>query len=341
MASSSPLPDPANSPVRRRRWNTLFKVGAPVLLSYLIYSELQKKGASGEVFTAFRQQLQVADWHWLWLTLLLVPANWLAEVQKWRPFVARYEPMPLWRGARAVLAGTSIALFTPNRVGEYGGRILFVQPENHWKALLVHFVGSLSQYVVLLAGGTMGALYLAGMIVEWGAPWPTLLPAAALLLLAGLVYVYFNIDLMVPLARRLPLLRRVEKYLRDLSVLENLDRRDLLLILLWSALRYGIYSTQYFLLLQFFGIKTGWTGGYAGIAFLYLAQTVLPLPALAGLAVRGGLAVFIWSYFGANEMASLAATFSLWIINVILPALLGTFSLISVNITKSLGYDDY
>jgi hypothetical protein len=66
----------------------------------------------------------------------------------------------------------------------------------------------------------------------------------------------------------------------------------------------------------------------------------VPLPAVAGLLVRGSLAVFVWSHFGANDLSSLAATFVLWIINLILPALIGTFSLASVNITKSLGYED-
>ena len=80
--------------------------------------------------------------------------------------------------------------------------------------------------------------------------------------------------------------------------------------------------------------------GYAGIATIYLLQTIVPLPAIAGLLVRGSLAVFVWSSFGANEISSLAASFVLWIINLILPALIGTFSLFSVNITKSLGYDD-
>ncbi|MCB0576837.1 MAG: hypothetical protein KDC61_19920, partial [Saprospiraceae bacterium] len=73
------------------------------------------------------------------------------------------------------------------------------------------------------------------------------------------------------------------------------SRRDLLRVLFWSALRYGVYSAQYFMLLQFFGIKTGVFAGFAGIATIFLLQTVVPLPAFAGLLVRGNLAIFVWS----------------------------------------------
>jgi hypothetical protein len=58
------------------------------------------------------------------------------------------------------------------------------------------------------------------------------------------------------------------------------------------------------------------------------------------LVARGNLAVQAWAFFGANEISSLAATFTLWIINLILPALIGTFSLFYVNIAKLPAHED-
>jgi hypothetical protein len=101
-----------------------------------------------------------------------------------------------------------------------------------------------------------------------------------------------------------------------------------------------VYSTQYFLLLRFFGIDIGLIPAYFSIAAIFLIQTSIPLPPVMGLLARGNVAVQIWSFFGANQVSILATTFGLWIINLILPALFGTFFIFNVNITKSLGYDE-
>lgn len=311
-----------------------------MLPATVLYYELRDKDNLGEIGTTFHLHWQGAEWWWLFGTCLLIPFNWLVEVQKWLPFIARHEPISQWKATKAVLAGTSLALFTPNRLGEYGGRMLFVRRENQWKALIANAVGSLAQYLVLTTAGAMGAIWLGGRMLSWKSEIQLAAIVATVLMLAVLYYFYFNIRVAVPLARRIPLLQQLKPYLRGAAFLEQIERRELTAVLGWSALRYAIYSSQYFFLLQFFGIKTGLWGGYAGIATIFLLQTVLPLPALAGLLFRGSLAVLVWSHFGANDISSLAVTFVLWIINLILPALIGTFFLYSVNITKSLGYDD-
>lgn len=326
--------------LNKRLLNYLFKVLVVLLPALVLCHELLKKDNLGDVTAAFWQQLGYSNGWWLAGALFLIPFNWFAEVQKWHLFIARYESISQWQAWKAVLAGTSFALFTPNRVGEYGARVLFVRPENQWKALIANVVGSLSQYIVLLTGGVLGGIWFAGQFLEWSDQWQISAFALAAVPLSALYYCYFNIRRFIPFIRRIPLLRRWESLAREISFLEKIARRDLTFVVIWSVFRYAVYSTQYFLLLQFFGIKTGISAGYAGVATIYLLQTILPLPALAGLLVRGSLAVFVWSHFGANDVSSLAPTFVLWIINLILPALIGTFSLISVNITKSLGYED-
>ena len=320
--------------------NSLFKVFVTLVPAVVLYYELQGRSDLTDISSTFCRQLQQADRAWFYLACLLIPLNWMAEVQKWRPFILRSEYISQWHALKAVLAGTSFALFTPNRIGEYGGRLLFVRPENHWKAFIANAVGSIGQYLIILTGGMVGGIWLAGYMLGWAGEAQVQAILGGVLLLALLYYLYFNIRLIILLGQRLPLPEKVRSWRRHVEILEHFSHTDLLKILGWSGLRYVIYSTQYFLLLQFFGIKTGVLAGFAGIATIFLLQTVVPLPAIAGLLVRGNLAIFIWSGFDANEVSILAATFVLWIINLILPALVGTFSLFHVNITKTLGYDD-
>lgn len=327
---------------RRSRWlNLIFKTFIVLLLVAVLWYELNSRDHLASIWQEFKSRLSSENPFWLLAAILLMPFNWLAETRKWYQFVRRYEPdMSRWRAVRAVLSGVSFSLFTPNRVGEYGGRILYIRPEHHWKAIIANVVCNISQIVVLIAAGLPGALWF--MLRHWHVE-PLFVQAFALMTAITLVIlfvVYFNIGLLVPLARRIPLLHRIKHFVKDIRVLEQFSRRELTDVLRWSAIRYLIYATQYFCLLHFFGIETGVLGGFSGIAAIFLLQTSIPLPPVTGLMARGGLAIQVWSVFHANEISALAATFSLWIINLILPALVGTFSLFYVNISKNLGYDD-
>lgn len=323
----------------KRLLNLGFRALVVLLLGAALYIEVSGKQQLPEMTDAFLRQISEGNASWLFLTLVLLPLNWFAEAAKWRPFIRLHEPMSWRKSFFAVMTGVTFSLFTPNRVGEYAGRLLFVQRENHWKALMANALGSFAQLIVLLSFGLSGGLWFALNI--WGRLHWTLPAFAGAVFAISLLYaVFFNIKTVLPLLKRVPFVRRMKNMIRDAELLAQAKRKTLAAVLAWSAFRYLIYCTQYFFLLQFFGIHTGLAAGYAGIATIFLVQTVLPLPAVAGLLVRGNLALFVWSDFSSDELCILSATFLLWIINLILPALLGTFSLFYVRIAKTLGYED-
>jgi hypothetical protein len=327
--------------VASRRLNWLFRVLVLLLMSGVLWYELGHRNDLGAMWAEFRRHLEGANWLIVATTLLLMPLNWLAETEKWYQFVRHYEPMPRHRAVMAVLAGVSLSLFTPNRVGEYGGRMLFVRPANQWNAIIANLVGNFCQFIVLLGTGVVGMAYTLHRFQLMDPLWGRLIVAAAAAGFVVMLWIYLHIEGVVVFLRKMPFFgqfRWVGKRLR-LDVLREFNRRELFDILRWALIRYAVYATQYFLLLRFFGIQVDFWGGYAGIAGLFLLQTSIPLPPMTGLMARGNMAVLLWSQFGSNELSALAATFSLWVINLILPALIGTFCLLHVNIASSLGYE--
>jgi hypothetical protein len=325
---------------RNRRLHLALSGGILLLLLAVLWAELSTKEHLDELWQAFLRQLDRANWLWFAVAFLLVPLNWLAETRKWHQIVRQYEPMSTRRALLAVWIGVCFSLFTPNRVGEYGGRILLVRPENRWKAVIANIVGNYGQLLVLLTAGLWGANYFLNRFWVDDSTWFGPIGWLIGLGLVVLYFFYFNLGILVPLARRIVLPRRLQFLWKEVQVLQHFNRQELGSILVWAVVRYIVYATQYFLLLRFFGINPDFTAGYAGIAAIFLVQTSLPLPPLAGLVARGNLAVQVWSLFGANEISSLAATFALWIINLILPALIGTFSLFYVNIAKPPAHED-
>lgn len=306
-----------------------------------IWWDFSQKQQTEQIWLAFLQNLDAGKWPWLAATIALIPLNWACETLKWHQFVARYEAgFTFWRAYRAVLSGVAFSLFTPNRIGEYGGRILFVKKKNQWKAVIANLVGNFSQMIFLLTAGGLGAAWFMHHFLKTDPLLIQMVVFGAIGLAAGLLFAYFNIDTLAPLARRIPFIHHIKRFLKDLKVLREFTRRELSEILGWSVVRCLIYSTQYLLLLRFFGIETGLAGGYAGVFTLFFVQMSVPLPPVMGLLARGNVALHIWGFFGANEVSILASTLLLWILNLMIPSFLGAIFLFQTNITKSLGYDE-
>jgi hypothetical protein len=70
----------------------------------------------------------------------------------------------------------------------------------------------------------------------------------------------------------------------------------------------------------------------AGIATIFLVQASVPLPPAMGLLARSEIALFVWGFFTQDHVDILAATFSLFVINIAVPALLGLVFIVQVNI---------
>lgn len=314
--------------------NHIYRVSVLLLMAGLLWWELHNKDNLTELWSVFKTRLAESSPGWLVLTLVFMPANWFCEVMKWQPSMQQYEPISKAHAFRAVLAGVSVSLFTPNRVGEFGGRMLFVAAQNRWKSIIINFVGNLCQFMILLTAGIVGTAWLMYRFLSIEIYFIYAFLTVGIIGVVLMYGLYFHIRLALPIARRIPLLQKLKPYVRDFSILEQMEQQTLQRILGWTIVRYSLYSTQYWLLLRFFGIEVDFWNAMAGISAIFLLQSSIPLPPVAGLVARGNLAIFVWHYFGANEISSLAATFTLWLINLILAALMGAFFLLKVDISK-------
>ena len=227
----------------------------------------------------------------------------------------------------------------PNEIGEYGGRILWVRPENQWKAVIATMVGSFSQLLVTLTLGLAGLLFFAYYFVAVDGFLLRVVGFLGLLLLLLMLFVFYNIDLCVPLAKRIPGIRFVKPVLKHLVILSHYNTSELSFALGIALLRYVLYTVQYFCMLQFFDIEAMLGVSLACISTIFLLQTSVPLPPIMGMFARGEVALYVWGFFSRDTMSILASSFGLWVINIIIPALIGLVFVISINVLKSLGYE--
>ena len=331
--------------VRSPIWNVGLKVLVSLILAYLIYVQVVQKEGLDQFWSNLVQQLQAGLPIYIIAAIALMPINFICENVKWRRLLRSVDNLSRWTSMKSILTGSTLGIFTPNRLGEYGGRVLYVPAKDNWKVVYATAVGNLGQLIVLLSFGWIGMLFFFGEQLDI----PIMIQYASIFLgIGGMVVLgllYFNIDIIIQLINRISWLKKIKHKVaswnafQHLEILRSYDAATLLNVLQWSGIKYAVYSTQYLLLLWFFDIDVPLLLAFAGIASIYLIQTAIPLPAFIGLVVRGELALLIWGHYSDNASHILGATFTLWIINLLIPSIIGLLLIYKINILKSLGYD--
>lgn len=310
----------------------MLRWGVFVLACAFLYARLARDGRLIDLraMTALLHRPWTAATFSAVCALMLV--NWGLESRKWRILVGDVERITRWRAFLATLAGTPIGLITPNRVGEFVGRVLFLAPEHRIAASFATAVGSIAQFVVTVVAGLVGLMALL-----FSTDRDSLSPAASAwvglcaLVAGAALLLYFNPDLLRATIARIPLVRRWEGHA---AVLERFGDRLLLRVLLISAARYTVFSAQFALLL-FALADIPLLDAMRSIPAVFLVSTLIPTVMLTELGVRGSIAVAFISQGPGHDQGVLLATTVLWLINLGVPALLGGIILLAARIRSA------
>ncbi|TDX00153.1 lysylphosphatidylglycerol synthase domain-containing protein [Dinghuibacter silviterrae] len=272
------------------------------------------------------------------VVLLLMLVNWGIEAKKWQLLTRALEPLSFRKAFYSVLTGATIAVNTPNRVGEYGGRILYLKPENRLKAISLNMVTSVSQLIVTLIMGVVGVVYLlrafsTGTLDRQGLTpfWMNVLAYGCSAFCIVTVVLYFRLSWLVRLLETVPALRRIKPYI---AVLDHYEWPLLLQMVLLSAVRFTVFVTQYFLMFRLLDVQVTWWQGFWAVSVLMLVLAVIPTITLTEPIIRGEAAIALLGLFNNNYLGVWAASFVIWIINLIIPALLGSLLILGIKIIK-------
>lgn len=245
-----------------------------------------------------------------------------------------------WRNAiLGILSGIAFSLFTPNRIGEYGGRILYVDPKYSWQAVLASLTGSFAQNVVHISFGLVAAVFLFSSVVVLPPITGTGLWVFSACILVAIWIMYLNLPRITCILGRWESPRFLHKPWQALGHVSQITQAQLSLTLVFATFRYLVFTVQYILLLLYFNVDVPFFWLAGGVAVIYLMQTSIPLPPFVDLIARNELGILLWAGFGANELSIVAAGLSIWIINLAFPALFGLLAVATVNVLRSLGYE--
>jgi hypothetical protein len=313
----------------------------PLLGGWLFYSLYQQIKAQPHL----QQSIQliaaapygVQAWKF-WLVIVLSFFNWGIEARKWQVLLKPVQQMSFFRAYKSVLSGVALSLNTPNRMGEYGGRILYVKEGSRIKAIALSIAGSISQLVLTLIMGCGGLIYLlyfqtdhTGPVMGLSLFWIEILLFVSCVVASLLILFFFRLSWLIRLIEKIP---SAERLIRYINVLEKFTPKLLLRLLSLSFFRYLVFVIQYILLLQVLQVEISWIDSFWIISILFLVLAIVPSFAIADLGIRGKFSTELLALYSTNIVGILGTTFGIWFINLFIPALTGSILILSIKFFK-------
>jgi len=311
----------------------------PLLAAWLFYSLYQQIRAQPDIESsvALIKAMPFGDSAWkFWLVILFVFVNWGLEARKWQLLMRVLQPIGFITAFKSVLCGVTFSLNTPNRMGEYGGRILFVNEGNRLKAITLSIAGGMAQLIITMLMGCFGLTYLlftmepSHSLMGISVFWVRIFLCGSI---AGTVvfgFFFFKLGWLIRLLEKLPYADRFSKYI---NVLETFDAKILLRLLSISFFRYIVFVLQYIFMLQLLQVEQNMWTGFRIITLMFWILAIIPSFAIADLGIRGTVAKTLFSY-SINTIGILTATFGIWFVNLFIPALIGSLLILGIKIKK-------
>ena len=310
-----------------------------VLLGIFIYWQITRQHNWQTSLREVLSGLTGAQQWKLWLVLALMFVNWGLEARKWQLALRPVGGIPYRNAFKAVFTGAAVASFTPNRMGEYMGRILYIREGHRAQAIALTIACSMAQLMITLLVGLAGILYV-GAAPHRALPVQSHLPLAlnillgiVLVLLTSLTFIYFRLSRVTGVLLKIPGTQRFSAYLK---VLENFDATILMRILFLSFGRYIVFIVQYSLVFPVFGVNIGFWQAGGGMSVVFLVMAVVPtFTFLTELGLRWEASIQVLELYSPNTVGIFAASFAIWLINLIIPALIGSLLIVSIKLFKS------
>lgn len=259
---------------------------------------------------------------------LLMLLNWFLESLKWKFLLKDIEVVSTWKAVESVFCGLTWAVFTPNRLGEYGGRMFFLSKRRRIIGVIAMSVGAIGQMVVTNVLGALALLWFVYYFIGLN-----ILINFALTFLVGIfcsffLLFYFNIQWLGKFLTKISFLKRFKRFI---MIIARYDRSSLIRILAFSLMRFIVFTTQYYLIIHLLIPDIQVFKMLMILFILFFMQSALPSLDLLDIGVRASTASYFFGFITTQEIAIMAATASIWLVNLIIPAILGSVFVLKLN----------
>jgi len=295
------------------------KLSIVIGCGYFIYTKLTE---SKEIFDVDFYQKQYKKGVFSIKTVIFVCFlsffNWFLEILKWQKLASFCKKTTFNKAAIQSLASLTASLITPNRIGEYGVKSLYFEKYLRKKIIGVNFVGNFYQLMATLFFGTLGLTYFVieqPVKINFG----SIVPYAIFL-----SFVIFTLFFIVTSTNFIiSYLRKIRDFLTKIPL--NLHLK----VMLFSFIRFIIFSHQFYFLLLFLHPDIQYLEAITSIGGVYLIASITPILSVFDFILKGSIAIWIFSFFNINPNTIVTITTLMWILNFAIPAIVGGYFVIT------------
>ena len=259
-------------------------------------------------------KIQLAKIHWAaWLLMgCLLTLNYTIEAIKWKSVIASTNRFNTLQALRAVLVGQAFSFFTPARSGDYVGRTLFLAPGTKLKGITQMAWASYAQIIMTISFGSIALFWNLPFLpwLKWIAPFGGCL---------ALFLFFYN--------------QPLKGWLSKMNLLQ-IDAALKWKLLALALARYCIYLMQYNWAAQMLAIPVGWIDLSIAVMALLFFLSMIPAISLTDLVIRGQLFLLLLAPFYQNDIMLIALTTLIWIVNFLIPSILGAILLLGFRLKQ-------
>jgi len=259
-------------------------------------------------------KIQLAKIHWSsWLLMCcLLTLNYTIEAIKWKSVIASTNTFNTWQALKAVLVGQAFSFFTPARSGDYVGRTLFLAPGTKLKGITQMAWASYAQILMTICFGSFAMFWNLPFLpwLKWVVPFGAII---------ALFLFFYN--------------QPLKGWLSKINLLQ-IDASLKWKLLALALARYSIYLMQYNWAAQMLSIPVGWMDLSIAIMALLFFLSMIPAISLTDLVIRGQLFLLLMVPFYQNDIMLIALTTLIWIVNFLIPSIIGAFLLLGFRLKR-------
>jgi hypothetical protein len=276
-----------------------FKVVVVICVCVFIYERLfNETNFKSENLLQFFSSTTIFTFKTIFVLLCLTTLNWVFEIKKWQILVTPFYKLIFFESVKQSLSAHVLAIITPLRAGEYGVKAGYFPKHLRITILKQNAFGHFVQLSITVILGVLGCYIITINLYH-----DLLLELVFGFALLGIVLFSIAQKLMKKLMPNINLTASVAKF---------------------SMLRYIVFAHQFYTILVLCDVQLGYTLTMSLIAATYLIASVIPILNLFDVALKGSVAITLFSLFGAPAISVFCATLLMWVFNFVLPAILGS-----------------
>ncbi|MBL7937498.1 MAG: flippase-like domain-containing protein [Bacteroidia bacterium] len=253
----------------------------------------------------------------LLVVLFLMPVNWGIESYKWKSITKQIEPVSYSTALKSVFSGICVGNIAPGRAMEFLAKIVFFKPENRPGVTVLHFINGMFQMLITVTVGLISITYKLNQHQQSSSFIYAVLTVGILMILF-FCWAILNVSF---IQQKLKFI----KWFKQMDDAKHIRFSKSLIIKLvsLSIIRYAVFTTQFYLIYNSLSPNNNIIQVFMSIAAYFMLTSLIPMISVIEPAIRAAIALFVFNNSGDNTIIVVLASTFVWIINVVIPSIIG------------------